>query len=160
MKRTVQIFDDLHQPQYAPFSLSISILESTLETFVLVSIFWPGKWCTSTCNLYMMYTIVELCDFHCTCNSLTFVLQASSHCVTKLWVLGKSQRWFQAVCVVLAFDNPMITFATIWSHHDHIFDSATMTLQQQNQLAKVHTNVPKVVWNKLKQYGAEYFSLW
>ena len=38
---------------------------------------------TSTCNHYMMYTIVELGDFHCTCNSLAFVLQAVSVCVTK-----------------------------------------------------------------------------
>ena len=35
---------------------------------------------TSTCNLYMVYIIVELCDFHCTCNSLTFALQAVSLC--------------------------------------------------------------------------------
>ena len=117
---------------------------------------------TSTCNLYMMYTIVELCDFHCTCNSLAFVhvLQGLSVCVTKLWILVKSQRWFQAVSAILAFDNPLITFETIWSHHDHIFKSATRTLQQQNKLAKVNTNASKVVWDKLKQYGTEYFSIW
>ena len=117
---------------------------------------------TSTCNLYTLYTIVKLCDFHCICklNSLTFVSQAVSHCVTKLWVLWKSLRWFQRVWAVLAFDNAVITFATIWSHSDHIFESATRTLQQQNQLAEVHTNVSKVVWNKFKQYDTEYSSLW
>ena len=92
--------------------------------------------------------------------AIFIVLQALLHCVTKLWVLWKSQRWFQCVCVVLAFDNPLITFVTIWSHHDHIFDSATRTLQQQNQLVKVHANVSKVVLNKFKQYGTEYSSLW
>ena len=44
-----------------------------------------------------------------------FVLQALSVCVTKLWSLGKSQRWYQGVWFVLAFDKPTITFATIWS---------------------------------------------
>ena len=99
----------------------------------------------------MMYTIVELGDFHCSCNSLVFVLRAASVVyVTKLSVLRKLQRWFQAVWAVLAIDNPLITFATIRSHRDHTVITFSRVPQGR---CNDRTNLLKCTQTCLKWYG-------